>query len=301
MDRRSAAACVLAGALAAAGPALAEPSYPATLDAPTLAAWLSHETDVRPEQVVAVSPSAVSAIMSRARPSGRPALAMLRAEALTPEAASRTGLLAWEMRLEVDCKGDRIRAGATSGYAGRLPDGDGVAVAPADTDWRKPAAGTALEAAWRAVCDPRFKPPLAGAATRAAAAPPPSRPPAPAAPATAPATPPPAAPSVTTAALRGTLPVSADTSPFTAPLPQRRGPAAAQVVSSPSEADARRSLDQVRTRFGPRLAGLEMRVEPAQVRGRTVYRGLVAGFPGRDEAEAFCRTLKGKGQDCLVR
>jgi hypothetical protein len=37
------------------------------------------------------------------------------------------------------------------------------------------------------------------------------------------------------------------------------------------------------------------------VGGRTVYRGLVAGFSTRDEASAFCTDLKSHGQDCLAR
>jgi hypothetical protein len=75
----------------------------------------------------------------------------------------------------------------------------------------------------------------------------------------------------------------------------------AQVVSGFSEASSRRSLAQLRNRFGEAFEGLETRVELAQVRGRTVYRGLVAGFASRAEAEAFCQTLKSGGQDCFAR
>jgi hypothetical protein len=32
-----------------------------------------------------------------------------------------------------------------------------------------------------------------------------------------------------------------------------------------------------------------------------VYRGVIAGFASREEAQAFCETLKRRGRDCLAR
>lgn len=263
--------------------ARADSSYPAGLDAPTLSAWLGPAADIAPDQVVAVSPSAVTAVLAVSPDARGTAQLLLRAEAVTPQAAARTGLLAWEMRLEVNCRSGLIRAGSTSGYATRRPDSAPVSVAPAQLDWSRPHPRTALEAAWRAVCDPGFKPPLAArlrVATLAKAAP---------APAAA------VRPTATTA-----LPAMATQGPA-APNPRRNGPHAVQVASSPVEADTRRNLDGLRRRFGDELAGFETRIEPAQVRGRTVYRGLVAGFGGLDEARAYCQSLKRRGQDCLAK
>jgi hypothetical protein len=281
----------------AAAAALA-PSYPAALDAASLGGWLSEATGLAPEQVIAVSPSAAIAIVSRGTtPSGTVEL-RLRAEALTPQAAARAGLLTWEMRLEVDCKGARVRPGETTGYAARTPDDAPVTVAPAAADWRRPVPGTALESAWRAICEPGFRPPLA-ATLRQVAGPQPkahelAAPPASPS-ASASLSPVPAPAAARTGAARN---VAAEAP---AAAEGARGRRAAQVVSSPVAAETERRLAALRTRFGPQLAGLETRVEPAQVRGRTFYRGLVAGFASHDETAAFCAELKNRGQDCLAR
>jgi hypothetical protein len=293
----------------AAGAAAA--SYPAALDRATLSAWLSQSTSLAPGQVIAVSPSAATAIVSRVQTSSGRYELLLRAVALTPEAAQRGGMLSWEMRLSVDCVGGRVRSGETTGYAARVPDGDAVAVAPAQPDWRIPRPGTALESAFRAVCDTKFRLPLAERLQAAAIAPPaaPEQPklaqalhvaetpgPAPASQSPPPPAPPKAGAQAATAAAR-----DASTAAPGTLAPPRRGDRAVQVVSSPVEADARRSLAGLRSRFGDKLAGLETRVAPAQVRGRTVYRGFVAGFATHDEAKAFCQALKPEGQACLAR
>ena len=267
----------------AADAAHGETSYPAALDAASLSAWLAKATDIAPGRVVAVSPSAATAVIASTPARGGGVQLLLRAEALTPEAAARTGLLAWEMRLEVDCRGGQVRAGATAGFLSRRAEGEPISVAPAQADWRRPLPGTALEAAWRAVCDPRFRPPLAATGTRIASS---------AAGAAAVAS-----PSLPGAA--GGRTASAQIAPE--PRPHRQGRRAAQVVSSPDEAETRRSLGALRSRFAGQLAGLDTRIEPAQVRGRTVFRGLVAGFATHDDAEAFCQSLKSHGQDCLAR
>jgi hypothetical protein len=266
------------------------PSYPPALDAAALSAWLREATDLTPEQVIAVSPSAATAIVARAATKTGSTELWLRAEALTPQLTARTGLLAWEMQLEVDCRNRLVRSGETRGYAMRTPEGDAVAVAPATSDWRAPAPRTALESAWQAVCEPGFQPPLAAAPARVARLQPKPAKPAP--------------PPVVVPALAAAAPTGAarDASASAeAATPARGGHRAAQVVSSPNEADTQRSLKSLRMRFGQQLAGLETRIEPAQVGGRTVYRGLVAGFSTRDEASAFCADLKSHGQDCLAR
>jgi hypothetical protein len=267
----------------------AQTTYPSALDPATLIAWLSQSTDLSPDQVVGVTPSSVIAILSSSRePAGFPEV-LLRAEALTPEAAG-SGLLAWEMRLEVDCAGGQVRAGATTGYVSRRPDSPKMSVAPAQSNWRRPSPGTALGAAWRAVCDPQFRYPLSGSAGKIALAPP-------ARPAHEPQARPASRP-IVQAAVAAAEPA---TSKVPSGAPSRGGRSAVQVISSPVEADTRRSLDGLRSRLGDRFAGLEARIEPAQVRGHTVYRGVVAGFSTHAEAAAFCQTLKGKGQDCLTR
>ena len=165
-------------ALAIGGAAQAQPAspaqapaqtgYPASADAATLSAWLRQATDIPPEQVVAVSPSAATAIVSHAPAANGRIDARLRAVAITPQAAARSGVLAWEMLMEVNCKSGEVRPGATVGFATRRAGGDGVPLAPADTDWRRPKPNTTLDASLHAVCDAHFQPPLT--ATRIAQA-----------------------------------------------------------------------------------------------------------------------------------
>ena len=275
---------IASGAAAAVAWALAQ-VFPASLDPATLSAWLA-QAGVAPAQVVAVSPSAATAVVERsAAPDGRIAL-RLRALALTPDAARRSAVTAWEMPLEVDCRAGQVRLGATTGYPVRTSPADGVTLAPAEAAWRKPQPRTALESAWRSACDAGFRAPLAAAPTRVAQAP------------TAPPAPPvQAAPPVRRQGA-ASAPDAARDAVARAPAPSRRGGRnAVQVVSSPAEADTRQALARLQRRFGE----LETRIEPAQVRGRTVYRGVVAGFGSRADALAFCRTLQQSGHDCLAR
>jgi hypothetical protein len=81
----------------------------------------------------------------------------------------------------------------------------------------------------------------------------------------------------------------------------RRAGHSAQVVSFGREDDTRRALASLRGQQGARLAGLETHIETAEVGGRTVYRGLVAGFASFGEAQAFCAALKQRGEGCLLR
>lgn len=72
------------------------------------------------------------------------------------------------------------------------------------------------------------------------------------------------------------------------------------MVSSLSQTETRQTLAGLQGRLAQQ-DGLQPRIEPAQVRGRTVYRGVIAGFASREEAQAFCETLKRLGRDCLAR
>jgi hypothetical protein len=315
------ALATMATAGAAQAQVVVEDNYPAAMNRQVLSAWLQDATDLKPDQVVAVSPSTATAIVQRTPLRDGKAQARLRAVAVSRQAVARGGVLAWEMSLDVDCKSRQVRAGATTGYATRRGDGDGLALAPADETWRKPKAGTILEASWRAVCDARFQSPLSGAPLRLAETRPTALPPPP--PAAVPAPPvvtASAAPRLTPAHL--TLPAQTPPRPKTRPdsapppktaaaaAPARRlpihaaakaGANAVQVVSSPVETDTRRKLERLQRRFGPALQeGVEIRIVQAKVDGRTVFRGVVAGFDTRREARAFCQTLKQGGQDCVA-
>lgn len=280
-----------AAALAAASAALPA-TYPTALDRDSIAAWLPQAAGLAADQVIAVTASSAVAIVSRATgPDGRIAV-LLRALPLTPEATARGGVLAWQMRLDVDCRTGAVRLGGTTGYDTQLAEGEGAPLAPADAAWRPPKPGTPLESARRAVCEPDFQPPLLAAGQRLAkAAPAPVRTAKP-----APATPPPAL-----ASLRPALPAPFFARVSTVPTtPSRSGRGALQVVSSSSASDTRQALATLQVRF-PQLQALQTRIEPAQVGGRTVYRGVIAGFSSPDQARMFCEMLKRGGRGCLLR
>jgi hypothetical protein len=215
--------------------------------------------------------------------------------------------MAWQMPMSVDCRRGLVKLGQTTGYADPRAVGPAVDVAPAAADWRRPPQGTMLQSAWRAVCDPAFRPPLP-ARLVAQTTQPQVRVPAPAktetpAPAKAetPAPPPPA-PDRAVAAVEAAQPavmrISVERSP---PRARRTGSSLAQVLSADTAEGAQRELDQLRHRFGGAFEGLGTRIQTAQVGGRTVYRGMVAGFASHGEAQAFCDTLKRGGRDCLAR
>jgi hypothetical protein len=295
------------GLVAALATAAAAATYPAAVEREAIVAWLPQATGLAPNQVIAVTASSAVAIVSRTRtPDGR-IDALLRALPLTPEATARGGVLAWQMRLEVDCRTGEVRPGGTIGYDSQLAVGDGAPLAAAETAWRPPKPGTPLESARRALCERDFPLPLVAAGQRLAPAPaaptPPPAPPAPPGHAPKPQPQLPAPPPLL-AALRPALPA-----PFSAPntalatasvAPARPGPRAVQVLSSSSERETRQALAGLQRRVAA-LPGLQARVEHAQVHGRTVYRGVITGFGSRDQARAFCETLRRDGRDCLAR
>lgn len=160
--------------LAAAAPVAAQTpagtnAYP-SLDPAAIADWLQRESDLAPDQVVAVSPSAVTAVVaSSAGTASADYQVKLRALALAPDAVARSGAAAWEMSLEVDCVHGKVRVGPTFGYADRRASGQSAALAPGDAVWRSPRPGTQLDSVLRASCDAKFARPLAGFGRRSAA------------------------------------------------------------------------------------------------------------------------------------
>lgn len=239
-------AWVVAGAwLSGAGMAGAQTTiaYPASLDRDPLLAWLQRETDIEPDRVVAVTPQAVIAVVSTF-PSGpgSEARVVLRAEALNADTVVRSGAVSWHVSMSADCKGRRVRLGETTGYPGRNLLGDRSPLRPAETEWRTPDAGAALDAALRAVCEPNFKGPFQGPGLSVA------RQDAPVVKA-APASPPPSQ--------------SAEKPPPPAkPAAVARKPSARTVVqigASPSEADARALIAALGPRLGDETPGSRRR------------------------------------------
>jgi len=307
------AQAALAGAMmaAAAGTAVAQvnapppATFPSALERGALLTWLKRDTDITPAQVVAVTPQALTALISTfPAGGGQGPRVVIRAEALSRETFARTGALSWHVSLNADCEGHRVRMGETTGYAERNLLGERRMLRQAEQEWRPPEAGTALDNAWRAACDPAFRGPLveAGAMPVAQAdrtplskpPPPPAKP-----------EPPPAAAAVVNTRSKPAPPPPQPSPPQPSspqpsppqPPPKAGGPFAAQIGAYSSEAAARAAL----AGLGARLAGRGTRIESAQVDGKTWRRALVTGFPDRGEAGRFCDGLQQAGKACFPR
>lgn len=274
----------VAGWLTMAGLATAQEAaaFPTSLGREPLLQWLQRETDILPDRVVAVTPQALTSVVSTfPAGGGQGPRVVIRAEALSADTYARTGALSWHVSLSADCQGRRVRLGETTGYPQRNLLGERKLLRSAESEWRTPERGTALDTAWRAACEADFKGPFAAKAMQvdqeAAAAPAPTPKPEPA----------PAPAKVAKAELAKPAPPSA----------RRVGGLVAQVGASPSDADARGLL----AALGSSVGGRETWVEKAVVGGRTWHRAVVGGFADAGEAGGFCAGLKAAGRDCFVR
>ncbi|MBU1376414.1 MAG: SPOR domain-containing protein [Alphaproteobacteria bacterium] len=287
-------AMVAAGVwLAAASLGMAQNAvvFPPSLEREPLLAWLQRETDIAPERVVAVTPQALTSIVSTfpAGPGAEPRV-VIRAEALSAETYARTGALSWHVSMSADCKSRRVRLGDTTGYQERNLLGERKLLRSAEPEWRTPEPGTALDAAWRSTCEKDFKGPFKAQALTVAQpdASTPNHAAAPSVPARSPAAvvPPAAAKPAATPAPK----------PVAAAAPKSGG-LVVQVGSSPSEAEARALLAALKPRLGDRKAW----IETAQVDGKTWRRAVVGGFTDGADAARFCADLKAAGRGCFVR
>jgi cell division septation protein DedD len=331
-DAMDMAACrgiagMLAGAILAAlcAPARAETpaTFPTTVDRAGLMAWLKQATDIAPGQVLAVSPSAVTAVLGTIETTAPDGVRMaLRAEAIDPTVSDREGALSWHMLVEVDCPGHKVRQGPTTGYAGRNLLGEGRQIRPGSEAWVAPPPGSQLENVWRAACEAGFQRPLApprsfsiaqaampaAARTPAAATTPPlalrpmlatgvhsSAPVAVTAPKAAPPTQPPL-----TAPRPNAAPTFRAMSAVTE-TPGAHSVLAVQLGAMATRAAAEALLTELKARSLVAMHGLSTGVTPATVGGRTLYRALVTGFSRDTDANRFCAGLKASGIACFVR
>ena len=307
---------ILAGTLLAAlcATARAEPpaAFPATVDRAGLLAWLKQETDIAPGQVLAVSSSAVTAVLGTIETTAPHGARMaLRAEAIDPMVSDREGALSWHMLVEVDCPGRKVRQGPTTGYVGRNLLGEGRQIRPGSEAWVAPPPGSQLENVWRAACEADFQRPLAPprsfsvaqAMTPVAASTPPPlalRPmlvsgvhySAPAATTTPRAAPPQPRPNATPPP-RAMAAV--------AEAPARRSNLAVQLAAMATRAAAEAVLTDLKARSVGAMQGLTAGVTSTNVGGKTIYRALVTGFSRDVDASRFCAGLKASGVACFVR
>jgi hypothetical protein len=265
--------------LAGAGLAAAQgaAAFPPSLDREPLLAWLQRETDIAPERVVAVTPQALTSVVSTF-PAGAGAgpRVVIRAEALSAETFAHTGALSWHVSMGADCQGRRVRLGETTGYQERNLLGERKVLRVAEADWRAPEPGTALEAAWRSVCQKDFKGPFQAGVVRVAQP-----------------------DGATIGPSKASEPVAAAMPPAPRATTARARPGGmvVQVGASTSEPEARGLLKSL----GAALADHESWVETAQVDGKTWRRAVVGGFTDAADAARFCAGLKAAGRGCFVR
>lgn len=288
---------------ACAGAATAQDmmSFPASLEREPLLLWLQRETDIAPERVVAVTAQALTSVVSTF-PAGGGAgpRVVIRAEALSAETQARTNALSWHVSMSADCANRRVRLGETTGYPQRNLLGDRRVLRPAETEWRRPEPGTALDNAWRAACESGFKGPFQSAAVRVAQVDPPvdatpaaALPPTPEAPLAPRIDPRPAPPPPAPAAVAAPEPMPR----IVAARPAAASGLAAQVGAVVSDAEARSLF----ARLAAQVRGRPTWIEQAEVGGRIWRRALVGGFADANEARAFCAAVKAGGRDCFLR
>lgn len=265
-------------------------SFPVALEREALLVWMQRETDILPDQVVAVTPQALTSIVSRFPTGAGPGPRLvIRAEALSSELQSRTAALSWHVSLNADCENRRIKLGETTGYSERNLLGERKVLRAAETSWRTPEQGTAVDHAWRAACEPGFMGPFRSSAVKLAQA----------ETSKAPTAPEPIARSQPKPFVAA--PVVAVVRPLTEraklPVPARSSGLAAQLGAVGSDAAARALLQGL----GGKLAGRQTWVEKADVAGRTWHRAMAGGFADSMDAGRFCAGLKAAGQSCFVR
>ena len=295
---------VVTALMAGAGPAMAQtPTFPASLEREPLLVWLQRETDIQPSQVIAVTPQALTSVLSTFPAGGGlgPRI-VIRAEALSEEIRVRSGAMSWHVSLSADCGTRRVRLGETTGYPARNLLGERKVLRPAETDWRTPEPGTALDHAWRVACEPGFAGPFRSSAVRLAQAegaatnpPPELMVPKAMAAITRPEPQPQSRPAPSVAA--ASVPSNARPTPVRIAAPPRASGFSAQIGSGPSEVEARRLF----AGLGAALRGRATWIESAEVDGRTWRRAMVGGFVDGPDAARFCAGLRASGHACFVR
>jgi TPR repeat protein len=73
-----------------------------------------------------------------------------------------------------------------------------------------------------------------------------------------------------------------------------------QVIAMGSQAGAEAALATIGARVAPLLDGVPHRIQEARSGGATVFRVQFGPFAALDEARDLCRSLRDRGQECLV-
>jgi outer membrane protein len=74
-----------------------------------------------------------------------------------------------------------------------------------------------------------------------------------------------------------------------------------QIAAPPSCGEADTAIESLKRNHPALIAGLDVRIEPAIVGRRQVYRAVLSGFPDDQAARATCDKLRASGAACFVR
>ena len=74
-----------------------------------------------------------------------------------------------------------------------------------------------------------------------------------------------------------------------------------QIGAFSTEAMAEQSMHVVAAKIPGRAAGKTLKIEKAEVAGKTLNRALIGGFSSKADADGFCAALKAQGGKCSVR
>jgi hypothetical protein len=137
-----------------------------------VAAWLQKETPISPAQVVDISPSAITAMVT-VTPTSKPRgfLATVDSEAVNPDIESHDGVSSWSIPVEVNCDQRSVRLGVMTGFRSRDLRSEPKVLRQADTEFVSPTPTAPLGAVIRALCERDFKRPLVGVPAKLAGKP----------------------------------------------------------------------------------------------------------------------------------
>lgn len=299
--RRTLAALGALAALAApnGGSAQTAPpvTFPSGLDRPVLLGWLKQATDIKPDDVVAVSPMALIAIeQSRAMVEPEGFELIVRAEVLDRDFATREHLLSWRATIKLACRDHTASLGEVIGHDARNLAGPSRPIRATGEGWRPTVAGTVQGAIWSARCDKAYRPPLAPpeADTPLLTA---ERVPKPA---PVKAVEPAPVPTPLAAVSEPLAPPRAVTPKPPSALLSRAGPSV-QVLSTSDPAEAKRALVSLKARHPDLMAGLQGEIVAFQDGAIRRHRVVVLGFRAPGEASKFCQAFQAAGGKCFVR
>jgi hypothetical protein len=246
------------------------PPYPDPNDPAAMGRWFGQTTHLPAKSILAVTDNAIFAAFPH-HDSGPYWTVDVRLESITPQSTVRLGGRSIRLRLNVRCDNNTVRLSFLDVYPGSDLTGAPTHRAPPNT-WAMPKPNSYVADAVSLACDKTFRGPFASLAD---GAPPPKAEP----------------------KLR---PVAPEPAPEAMVRPPHKGRYAVQIGAYSSAAASDEAWAGLRADMPAATGGLSKATRPVEIRGRTLYRTIVQGFPSDAAATTFCQTLQTAGRPCLV-